>query len=270
MSTDQGRRAFLKRSGRAAGVSIIGPSLLGDLGAANHVNRDQYTILENTIYETEVFTIESPNVGDSVVIFGGIHGNERGGIKAAHLATNYTIDCGTLIVIPESNKPAVRRDNNHGPEGDLNRQFPVGSEPTTAVARGLWDVIDDADPDHLIDMHNATGIYGIDGIGQSIFPTADAILDAERTIEYMNTTHVPKAGPLQDHEFHIGPTISEAYPLLIHKAAADKNINGWLTEITRTDLHIDEMTFLQDMVTRELLAQIHIGVVSEPTYSSPL
>lgn len=270
MSTNPGRREFLKRIGITAGASVFGLSVPTSSSVAQQIDRNQYTICRGTMYETEVYTIESPNEGDTVFLFGGIHGNERGGIEAAHLATGYTIDCGTLFIIPEANKPAVRRDNNHGPEGDLNRQFPIGSEPTTTVARGIWEEISDADPDHLIDMHNATGIYGIDGIGQSIFPTTDAVTTAANTVEYMNTTHLPETGLLRDHDFQVGPAISEQHPLLIHKAAADQNISGWLVEVTRTDLDIAEMAFLHDMVTRKLLDQIDIDVISEPIYSNPL
>lgn len=270
MRTNHGRRAFLKGIGTTAGASLFGLSVLPGSSVAQQVERDQYTICRGTIYETEVYTIESPTEGNTVFLFGGIHGNERGGIEAAHLATEYTIDCGTLFIIPEANKPAVRRDNNHGPEGDLNRQFPIGSEPTTMIARGIWDEISDADPDHLIDMHNATGIYGIDGIGQSIFPTTDAITTAARTVEYMNTTHLPETGLLRNHDFHVGSAISEQHPLLIHKAAADQHTSGWLVEVTRTDLEIDEMAFLHDMITRDLLSQIDIDVISEPIYSNPL
>lgn len=270
MSMNQRRREFLKRIGRTAGASIFGLSVLTGSSGAQQVDRDQHTICRGTTYETEVYTIESPNEGNTVFLFGGVHGNERGGIEAAHLATEYTIDCGTLFIIPEANKPAVRRDNNHGPEGDLNRQFPIGSEPTTTVARGIWEEILDADPDHLIDLHNATGIYGIDGIGQSIFPTTDAITTAASTVEYMNTTHLPETGLLRNHDFHVGSAISEQHPLLIHKAAADQNISGWLVEVTRTDLDIAEMAFLHDMITRDLLGQIDIDVISEPVYSNPL
>ncbi len=68
----------------------------------------------------------------------------------------------------------------------------------------------------------------------------------------------------------VGPAISEQHPLLIHKAAADLDIDGWLTEVTRTALTVDNMAFLQDMITRELLNQSGVGVVSEPAFSNPL
>lgn len=269
MSNKSTRRSVLAQIGLTTGISVVGLPALSRSGAAHQVTRDHHTILEDTLYETNVSTIAAPNEGPTVVVVGGIHGNERGGIEAAHLATEYTIDRGTLVVIPEANKPAVKRDNNHGPNGDLNRQFPIGSEPTTIAARGIWDEVVDVDPDYLIDMHNATGIYGSDGIGQSIFPTSNVVSATESTVDYMNTTHLPDSGSLSTHEFHIGPAISEQHPLLIHKAAADLDIDGWLTEVTRTALTVDNMAFLQDMITRELLDHSGVGVVSEPAFSNP-
>lgn len=91
------------------------------------VDREQHTILDGTQYETTVHTITSPNEGPTVMIFGGVHGNELGGIEAAHLATNYTIDRETVAVSPETNKAAVEMEGNHGPDGDLNRQFPLAT-----------------------------------------------------------------------------------------------------------------------------------------------
>lgn len=267
------RREVLGRIGIAAGASVFGiPAMSGNVAAdhADRVDRGRRTILEGTDYETEVYTIESPNEGRTVFVSGGIHGNERGGIEAAHLATEYTINRGTLVVVPEANEVAVERDHNHGPNGDLNRQFPIGSEPTTTAARGIWEAFVDADPDLLIDMHNATGIYGIDGIGQSIFPTVGRLDEAERAVAAVNDTYIADAGAALDYEFHVGPTISERYPLLIHKAAADLNVGGWLTEVTRSGLTVSERTFLHDVMTRELLEQVGIGVTSEPAISNSL
>lgn len=130
------------------------------------VDREQHTILDGTQYETTVHTITSPNEGPTVMIFGGVHGNELGGIEAAHLATNYTIDRGTVAVSPETNKAAVEMEGNHGPDGDLNRQFPVGDEPTTEVARGVWNEIRRVDPDFMLDMHNATTLMSRGSVGR--------------------------------------------------------------------------------------------------------
>jgi uncharacterized protein len=241
--------------------------------AVHHgVERERHTILEGTQYETTIHTIASHNDGPTAMIFGGVHGNERGGIEAAHLATEYTIDRGTLVVSPETNKAAVEMDGNHGPEGDLNRQFPVGAEPTTEVARGVWDEIVRADPDYLIDAHNATTLMSRGSVGQGVFPTSGVVEEAEAAVAAVNEEYLEERvnDDLPEHAFQVGNVVTEDRPRMNNKAAADQGVEGWSTEVTRIDLTLDERTFLQDALTRELLDQIGIDVVSDPAMTNPL
>ncbi len=60
----------------------------------------------------------------------------------------------------------------------------------------------------------------------------------------MNDTHIPDAETALDYEFHVGPTIPERYPILIHKATADLNVGGRLAEVARTGLDASERPFL--------------------------
>lgn len=75
---------------------------------------------------------------------------------------------------------------------------------------------------------------------------------------------------LPEHAFQVGNIATEDRPRLNHKSVADQNIEGWATEVTRIDLTLDERTFLHDMLTRELLCQIGIEVVSDPEMANPL
>ncbi|WP_336346101.1 M14 family metallopeptidase [Halalkalicoccus ordinarius] len=201
MNNKPTRRSVLTQIGLTTGIGVIGLPALSRSGAAHQVTRDHHTILENTLYETDVSTIAAPTEGPTVVVLAAFMGTNVVALRL--LISLLSIrSSGTLVVIPETNKPAVKRDNNHGSNGDLNRQFPIGSEPMTMAARGIWDEVVDVDPDYLIDMHNATGIYGSDGIGQSIFPTANVVSAAESTVDYMNTTHLPDTDSLSAHDFH--------------------------------------------------------------------
>lgn len=259
------RRTILQATGSLLATSAVGATA-GSAQDSDTVDRDEHVILGGTQYETNVYTVSSPNEGRTVLIFGGVHGNELGGIDAAHLATEYTINRGTLVVIPEANKAAVDRGNNHGPEGDLNRQFPVGAAPTTEVAQGLWNELLTVDPDMILDMHTSTTLFRQGSIGQALFPTSGVVEHAENTANYLNETYMNERAErdLPDHPFSVGGPISKDRPLLIHKAAADQNIAGWLTEVTRIDLNLEQKTFLHDMMTRELLRQSGIDVTSAP------
>lgn len=242
-----------------------------DTATSYEVDRNQREILTGTEYETTVYTTTSVNDGPTVAVFGGVHGNELGGIEAAQLATEYTIDCGTLFVCPEANKPAVEMERNHGPEGDLNRQFPVGDEPTAVVAHGIWDEFLRVDADFIIDMHTATALMSRGSVGQGVFPTTGAVEHAEAAVAAVNDEYLSHrvSDDLPEHAFQVGNTIPEDQPRLVDKAAADENVEGWITEVTRIDLEINEKTFLHDMLSRELLHQVGIEVISEPEMTNP-
>lgn len=272
VKTVRSRRDFLKTTGKIAAVGTIGISLQTGYAASYEVDRSEHTILEGTQYETTVHSIDSPNEGRTMMILGGVHGNELGGIGAAHYATNYEINRGSLVVIPETNKAAVEMEGNHGPEGDLNRQFPIDEEPTTEVARGVWEEILSVDPEFILDMHNASTLKSRGSVGQGIFPTSGVVEHAENAAEYVNAEYLDERieTDLPEHPFQVGNTVTKDRPRLIHKAAADQNIAGWTTEVTRIDLSLDEREFLQDMLTRELLRQVGIDVGSEPELANPL
>lgn len=275
------RRGFLRTIGVAAGASALGSTVLSGGHASSPekekvrrepdetLDRHRHTILAATNYETEVYTIEAPDPSPTVFVTGGIHGNERAGVEAAHLVTEYAIDRGTLVVIPESNRVAVERGNNHGPRGDLNRQFPIGAGPRTPIARAIWNEVLRVDPDYLLDLHTATGIYGIDGIGQAVLPTDETIVHAANAVRYVNENYISHRRDLPNHELQLGITIPEDRAALIHKASADLDMEGWLVEITRTGLDLREQVFLHDAVTRALFRQIGVGVTAEPALSNP-
>lgn len=275
----QGIDALSQRTNREEDAAVsqsegaVSHNVDHDQGTAvqHEVDREQHTILGGTQYETTIHTISSPNNGPTAMIFGGVHGNERGGIEAAHLATEYTIDRGTLVVSPETNKAAVEREGNHGPEGDLNRQFPPNEEPTTEVARGVWGEIVRVDPDYLLDAHNATTLMSRGSVGQGVFPTSGVVEEAEEAVAAVNEEYLDEriSDDLPEHAFQVGNVVTEDRPRMNHKAAAEQGVEGWSVEVTRIDLMLDERTFLQDMLTRELLHQVGIDVVSDPDMTNP-
>ncbi len=282
------RRGFLRTVGVAAGASVLGSTVLDEDPASSPddredgrevrqerqkdeetLDRERHTLLGATNYETEVYTIEAPNPSPTAFVVGGMHGNERAGVEAAHLANEYAIDRGTLVVIPEANKVAVEQGTNHGPRGDLNRQFPMGEEPTTPIARAIWNEVLRVEPDYLLDMHTAEGIYGRGGIGQAVFPTDGTVGYATNAVKHVNENYLSRRSGLPHHDLRVGIIIPEDRPALTHKASADRNMDLWLTEVTRTGLDLREQTFLHDVMTRNLLRQIGIEVTSELAIQNP-
>lgn len=235
------------------------------------VERERYAIMEGTEYETTVHVLTASGSGPTAFALGGMHGDERAGIEAAHVATEYGLDRGRLVLVPEANKPAVEANERHGPEGDFNRKFPIGEEPTTDAARAIWDEIREHDPDLLIDMHSSRGVYGVhgdetSGVGQAIFPNGvdDSREQAEDAADYLNREVLaPRLeDDIPEYDFvvpHPEDEMEEEHPsahlMLVNKAGADLGLKGWITEVTYRGLDLDEQVYLHDRLTRHLLAQ---------------
>lgn len=245
----------------------------GNDGEPADPERETHPLMEGTDYETTVHVITAGD-GPTGMILGGVHGNETGGIEGAHVATEYDPSGGRLVVIPETNKPAVENQGRTGPDGDLNRQFPVGEEPTTEVARAVWAEIEEYDPDCLIDMHTSRGILGVDegAVGQTIFPSPaeGASADAATAAEYMNDEVMAEyLEENPDYAFRSGRVeeedidqSDEAGLMAVMKAGADLGTKGWITEVTYKGLSLDQQAFLHDRLATRLLTENDLTVES--------
>ncbi len=236
--------------------------------------REVTTMMAGTEYETAVHHLRSGVEGPTAVVLGGVHGNEVGGIGAAHVATEYDVETGDLVVVPETNRPAVETETRYGPDGDLNRQFPVGGEPETEIAEAVWELLLDHEPELLIDMHTSRGVYGLhEGtVGQVLFPSPveEATEDAYAAAESVNETYLEE---LLGDELHPAYAFEPVYSedagfdtetegILVLTAGLDLDLKGWVTEVTYRGFDVDEQAFLHDRLTTALLRENGIDVES--------
>ncbi|MGL1932354.1 MAG: succinylglutamate desuccinylase/aspartoacylase family protein [Desulfotalea sp.] len=99
--------------------------------------------------------------GPTVLVIGGIQGDEPGGFHAASLlATNYKISNGNLWVVPNLNFPAIIK-RSRGPYGDLNRKFAKISpdDPEFDLVKRIKDIILDPKIDLVLNLHDGSGFY---------------------------------------------------------------------------------------------------------------
>ena len=250
----------------------------GDGGAESddsQIDHERYSIMEGSEYETTVHVLTAPEEGPTAFVLGGVHGNEVGGIEAAHVATEYEPERGRLVVIPETNRPAVEEETRSGPDGDLNRQFPPEG-PTTELAEAVWGVIEAHDPDYLIDMHTSYGIFCTDegAVGQAVFPApvGEAPEIATAAVEHVNETYVePAIEEWLPEEYEIqavlageGKVVSgeATQTMLVAAAARERDVESWITEVTYRDLDLEQQVYLHDRITTTLLAIAGIEVAS--------
>ncbi|ELY46152.1 succinylglutamate desuccinylase/aspartoacylase family protein [Natronorubrum tibetense] len=218
----------------------------GDAGEASITTE---TILPDTVHETSLFEIDAPEEGPTAMVFGGVHGDERSGIEVAREITDWHPNAGTLVVVPETDRVAVENDEREGIDGDLNRQFPADGEPTTDLARGIWDAVERYEPDVVLDLHRSLGIYGLhrEYVGQAIFHSPDA--RGDDLADRLDDDAVPWYLPF--HRFTARESGSSG-PLLFQKAARDLEASAYLFETT--EFMFDRETKVQ--LTR--LATAHV------------
>ena len=145
---------------------------------ASQAPAPQQTVLgSGTGFATPVHIINSHETGPTVLVIGGMHGNEPAGAEAASAIAHWTIERGRLIVIPRANIPALNAKTRRipgldGDEGDLNRHFPVDPEMEmqSEHADDLWSLIEEQKPDWVIDLHEGYDFKELnpDSVGSTI------------------------------------------------------------------------------------------------------
>jgi len=113
---------------------------------------------QGTDYELNVYKIKGRKDGKTILIVGGIQGDEPGGFLSADLYSELKLEKGNLIVIPRANlKSIILYDR--GPDGDMNRQFGDGKNENKMAK--VVDVIKEvmAESDVFLNLHDGWGYH---------------------------------------------------------------------------------------------------------------
>jgi len=136
--------------------------------AASPVARDSAQpagiLAEGTRWATPYYVVDSGKPGPTVMVTGGIHGNEPAGAAAAAEIRRLPLARGKLVVLPRANVPGLEANQRRLPDvdaeaSDLNRNFPQadGSAPRGQPAEAIWNLVRTVRPDWLVDMHESAG-----------------------------------------------------------------------------------------------------------------
>jgi hypothetical protein len=99
--------------------------------------------------------------GNTLLVLGGIHGNEPGGFFApAAIVTNYKIKSGNLWVAPNLNFDSILK-GRRGIYGDMNRKFDTikVTDPDFEIIRDVKNLIVSKEVDLLLNLHDGHGFY---------------------------------------------------------------------------------------------------------------
>ncbi|MDV6030305.1 MAG: hypothetical protein F9B45_09395 [Phycisphaera sp. RhM] len=142
------------------------------------------TLGTGTTWETPWHVVDSGHDGPTVLITGGVHGNEPAGSRAAEQIRHWPIRRGKLVVMPQINRLGLAANIRWSPDHrndrrrrDLNRSFPTSErdEALTEHTRAIWEFISRHQPDWVFDLHEGFDFHRLnaDSVGSSViaFPS---------------------------------------------------------------------------------------------------
>lgn len=129
---------------------IFPPSSWGKSSVERHFS--------GTDHELTVYRVQGKAPGKTIMIIGGIQGDEPGGFLSADLYADMNLKQGNLIVVPRANWYSIilnRRQVN----GDMNRKFAdsTSSSYEDQIVGVLKKLI--AQSDCLLNLHDGSGFY---------------------------------------------------------------------------------------------------------------
>lgn len=261
------RRTFLAATGVATLTGLGVSTVAGD---DTLVTDGTFQIMDGTDAETTVHVTTADADGPTVMVIGGIHGDEDAGYRAASNIAEWNIESGQLVVIPKANVRAIERSARTAGDGvDLNREFPTGRDPTDELATAIWNVVVEYEPSVFVDLHESYKLYdgdATDGVGQAIFRSLDvaAAAKAGEAIRYVNENGVTN----DTNDFDIGYfSATDVKPdgLLAHKASRDLDSLGFLVETLSNGPALETRIEWHESLVRQLAEdELFAGDADEP------
>ena len=104
---------------------------------------------------------ENNDSNTTLLVIGGIHGDEPGGYFAASiLATHYTISSKNLWIVPNLNKKSIQKDKR-GIHGDMNRKFSYvkSNDKDKKIIQEIKQIILQKKVSLVLNLHDGHGFY---------------------------------------------------------------------------------------------------------------
>jgi hypothetical protein len=150
-------------SGHAKGASLLWLciilSFLFLFPSRAFSKKEHLVYFPNTAYELNIYKIYGKQPGKTLMLIGGIQGNEPGGFLSADLYADMSLEKGNLIVVPRANFYSIIL-NKRGPHGDMNRKF-THEDTSSSVEDKIVTILKKliSESDYLLNLHDGTGYY---------------------------------------------------------------------------------------------------------------
>lgn len=146
--------------------------------------------LANTEHELHVFRIYGKKPGKTIMVIGGIQGDEPGGYLTADLYADIILKQGNLIVVPRANFYSILLNQRNGLTGDMNRKFGEKDKDQKNLEQEIVSILKGliGEADCLLNLHEGSGYYSPEWVseienpkrfGQSLIFDADTYLISE-------------------------------------------------------------------------------------------
>ncbi|MDR1309567.1 MAG: hypothetical protein LBL95_06690 [Deltaproteobacteria bacterium] len=142
----------------ALALAVAALSSPAPLRAQGQSDRQHIVYFEGTPQELEIYKIYGRHEGPTIMVMGGIQGDEPGGFMSADLYVDMALKRGNLIVVPRANfKSIILYDR--GPDGDMNRKF-AGVQDMDPD-RDRIEIIKNlmAESDLFLNLHDGSGFF---------------------------------------------------------------------------------------------------------------
>jgi predicted deacylase len=141
--------------------------------------------LANTEHELHIYRIFGKEPGKTLMLIGGIQGDEPGGYLTADLYADISLKKGNLIVVPRANFYSILLNQRDGMTGDMNRKFSKTTDDEKNMEQEIVTILKKliGEADCLLNLHEGSGFYSQDWksenenpdrFGQSIIYDADS------------------------------------------------------------------------------------------------
>jgi len=196
------RRGFLWAAAIGAAVAMGAGGCTPRLAPRADVNVKQTSglLAEGTEWETPYYIIASDVPGPTLLVTGGVHGDEPAGFRAADEIRHWPLKRGRLIVVPRVNNPGLKAGTRALPgepeaTNNANRNFPKTGEPnqaSTRIVQAVWKFIQEQRIDWVVDLHEGSDFYVVNpkSVGSSIvfFDTPEMNALAKKIQKDVNAT----------------------------------------------------------------------------------
>ncbi|UCG13798.1 MAG: hypothetical protein JSU72_04825 [Deltaproteobacteria bacterium] len=140
---------------------LVGLVLILSLSAAVAIanpRSEHIVYFRNTPNELNIYRIQGHHPGPTLMLIGGIQGNEPGGFLSADLYADMALERGNLIVVPRANFNSILQFKR-GVNGDMNRKF--ASERPADIEDQIVAVLKSllSNSDCLLNLHEGSGFY---------------------------------------------------------------------------------------------------------------